>query len=699
MPTDPVCGMFVPDTTDLVCEKDGERYYFCSGTCLETFKSPEIELSKLRLKLALAWSLSIPVLLITYFTGYFAIKDYMLLALATPVQVYSGRGFYYGAWNSIKQRTSNMDLLVALGTSTAFVFSLFVTVAKPSFIPSGSVYFDASSFIITLILTGSYVETLTKARANSAARKLLSVIPSTVHLLKTDGTMEDVSVENIRRGDSVVVKPGENIPADGTVLSGKSEVDDSMITGEQMPVLKNVGDSVTSGTVNLNGALTVKVENTGSDSTVRRIYSLIQMAASGRTKIQKAADTFALWFVPVVLSVAILSSLFWYVYLSASGNSLSSFIPVLVFVSVVVIACPCAIGLAGPITLLISSNISFSNGMVVKNPNALERLSRISMVVLDKTGTLTEKLPSVKEIKPASGYTVNDVLFYSCSVEAFSSHPIANAIRTYATSKGIKGSEATDIVETAGTGIMGNVSGRRVEIVRSTETGGSLVAVKVDEMTVGTIRLDYVLRNDALELVESLRTSGIKVSMITGDRKEEAEKLARILGITDIHWGTHPEDKSRIISEYQKAGDYVLFVGDGINDSIALETADVGMAMGGGSDIAKESGDIILLNDNLINIRNGLVIGKMTIRKIRQNIGWAIGYNSFLIPVAAGILVPLTGLGIYSVLPILSALAMGFSSTSVVLNSLLLRRNISGSLKVPGISGRQPLTASARLGE
>ena len=265
--------------------------------------------------------------------------------------------------NSIKQRTSNMDLLVALGTSTAFVFSLFVTVAKPSFIPSGcntvtdifqhwhlltgdhgivnftfpgqngTIRGDILSFIITLILTGSYVETLTKARANSAARKLLSVIPSTVHLLKTDGTMEDVSVENIRRGDSVVVKPGENIPADGTVLSGKSEVDDSMITGEQMPVLKNVGDSVTSGTVNLNGALTVKVENTGSDSTVRKIYSLIQMAASGRTKVQKTADTFALWFVPVVLSVAIVSSLFWYVYLSASGNSLSSFIPVLVFVS------------------------------------------------------------------------------------------------------------------------------------------------------------------------------------------------------------------------------------------------------------------------------------------------------------------------------------------------------------------------------
>ena len=297
MPTDPVCGMFVPDTTDLVCEKDGERYYFCSGTCLETFKSPEIELSKLRLKLALAWSLSIPVLLITYFTGYFAIKDYMLLALATPVQIYSGRGFYYGAWNSVKQRTSNMDLLVALGTSTAFVFSLFVTVAKPSFIPSGSVYFDASSFIITLILTGSYVETLTKARANSAARKLLSVIPSTVYLLKTDGTMEDVSVENIRRGDSVVVKPGENIPADGTVLSGKSEVDDSMITGEQMPVLKNVGDSVTSGTVNLNGALTVKVENTGSDSTVRKIYSLIQMG-----------DTlFAVWGMKVKQSVTLLS--------------------------------------------------------------------------------------------------------------------------------------------------------------------------------------------------------------------------------------------------------------------------------------------------------------------------------------------------------------------------------------------------------
>ena len=681
MPTDPVCGMFVPDTTDLVYEKDGEKYYFCSTTCLETFKSPEIEISKLRLKLLVTWSLSIPILLITYLTGYFALKDYLLFALATPIQVYSGRGFYYGAWNSIKQRTSNMDLLVALGTTTAYLFSVTVTFAKPSFIPAGSIYFDASAFIITLILTGSYVETLTKARANSAAARLLSVIPSTVHLLEDDGSITDRGTETLRKGDSIVVRPGENIPADGTVSSGSSEVDESMITGEQMPVVKKKGDAVTSGTLNLNGVIVVHVEKTGSDSTVRKIYSLIQMAASGRTKVQKAADTFALWFVPVVLSAAIASSLFWYIYLVHSGSPLSTFVPVLVFVSVVVIACPCAIGLAGPITLLISSNISFSNGMVIKNPNALDRLSKVSRVILDKTGTLTERNPVIEEIRPSSGFTVEDVITYSSALEAYSNHPIGNAIKTYATSHGIAIPEAGNVMETAGIGITGTVSGKKIEVTRSQEAGGSNIVVKVDGRSAGTVRLNYVLRPDAIELVKSLKDSGIKVSMITGDRKEEAERLAGIVGITDFHSDTHPEDKASIVSEYQESGDYVLYVGDGINDSIALETADVGMAMGSGSDIAMESGDIILLNDDLLNIRSGLIIGKLTIRKIKQNIVWAIGYNSVLIPVAAGIIVPFTGLGIYSFLPILSALAMGFSSTSVVLNSLLLRRNIAGKLK------------------
>jgi len=681
MPTDPVCGMFVPDSTDLVYEKDGEKYYFCSTTCLETFKSPEVEISKLRLKIIVAWSLSIPVLLITYLTGYFALKDYLLFALATPVQIYSGRGFYYGAWNSIKQRTSNMDLLVALGTTTAYLFSIAVTFAKPSFIPAGSVYFDASSFIITLILTGTYVETLTKARANSAATKLLSIIPSTVHILREDGTMADEVTEFLKKGDRVVVKPGENMPADGTVSSGSSEVDESMITGEQMPVVKKTGDTVTSGTLNLNGALTVLVEKAGSDSTVRKIYSLIQMAASGRTKVQKAADTFAVWFVPVVLSAAIASSLFWFIYLVYSGSTLSSFVPVLVFVSVVVIACPCAIGLAGPITLLISSNVSFSNGMVIKNPNALDRLSKVSRVILDKTGTLTERNPVVEEVIPLSGFTLEDVMRYSSALEAFSNHPIGNAINAYAVIHGIEVPDADNVVETAGVGITGTVSGKSIEIIRSEEAGGSNVMVKVDGMEAGTIRLNYVLRADAVELVKSLKDAGIKVSMITGDKKEEANRLAGMVGITDVHSDTHPEDKANIVSEYQKSGDYVLYVGDGINDSIALETADVGMAMGGGSDIAMESGDIILLNDDLMNIRSALIIGNMTIRKIRQNIVWAIGYNSVLIPVAAGILVPLTGLGIYSFLPILSALAMGFSSTSVVLNSLLLRRNIAAKLK------------------
>jgi Cu2+-exporting ATPase/Cu+-exporting ATPase len=681
MPTDPVCGMFVPEDSDLFLDVDGQRYYFCSKTCLLKYSSPEKESRKLKNRLIVAWSLAIPIIIITYVLPYTVVfRDYLLLGLALPVQFYSGYGFYEGAYHSLKSKSANMDLLVSLGTLTAFAFSVFVTFF-PKVIPSSSVYFDASSFIITLILTGNFIENLTKIKANKAASKLIEIIPTTSHIIQENGEITDKKTSEVKVSDNILVKPGEIIPADGKIYEGKSEIDESMLTGEQEPVVKVSGNEVSSGTKNLNGILKINVTRTGRDSTVSQIYELIQRASSGRAKIQRVADVFSSVFVPVVLAAAIASLLFWWLYLSSMGNPISIEIAILAFVSVVVIACPCAIGLAGPITLLIASNISYENGIIIKNSSALDRLSKVTRAVFDKTGTITESDPTVNELLVIGSNSKETVLALAASVESFSNHPVAKAIVKMATENKVKIPEATDIKENPGTGISGSVDGKSVQISRSRHNGVSAVSISVEGEHIGSFVLSYKIRESASIAINELKAMGVKVSMITGDSTEEAKRVGEIVGIDDIHAEVLPDQKSEIIKQFQMDGDYVMFTGDGINDSVALETADVGLAMGSGTDIARDSGDIILLNNDLENVVNAKIIGERTIRKIKQNIGWAFGYNTILIPIAAGILVPVFGFSVYSILPMLAALAMGMSSTSVVTNSLLLRGKVTRSLK------------------
>ncbi len=682
MPTDPVCGMFVPDTSDLHLDVDGQRFYFCSKSCMQKYGSPKEELKILRRRLTVGWSLSIPVILITYLLSpsVFPYRDYLLLVLTLPIQFYSGFGFYEGAYHAIRSRSANMDLLVSMGTLTAFVFSTFITFF-PSTIPGSEVFFDASAFIITLILTGSFIESLTKARANSAASKLIGMIPNITHFQSQDGEVIDRKTDEIRQGDKILIKPGEIASVDGTIFDGRSEVDESMLTGEQEPVLKFAGQEISSGTRNLNGILRVTVTRTGKDSTVNQIYELIQKAISGRAKVQRIADVFSSIFVPLVIAAALAASLFWGFYLNSTGYGLSLEIAVLAFVSVVVIACPCAIGLAGPITLLISSNVASENGIIIKNTSALDRLSKVTRAVFDKTGTLTESDPEVVEVSPISGITSGEVLQLAASVEASSNHPIAKAIVHRAKEQDISLLATLELAEIPGIGITGKVNNREIKISRAKREGGSIVAVTVDGKEAGTISLSYKIRDSSLTAITGLRSMGIKSTMITGDSLEEAKRVARELGIDDVHAEVLPGDKANIIKKYQEAGDYVIFTGDGINDSVALETADVGIAMASGTDIARDSGDIILLKNDLNHVVYAKIIGEKTIGKIKQNIGWAIGYNVALIPVAGGALVPLFGLSIYSFLPILAAFAMGMSSSSVVLNSLMLRRKIHMLLK------------------
>ncbi len=667
MPTDPVCGMFVPDTSNLKLTKDGRDYYFCSTDCLNKFKSPEEQIRSIRWRLGIAWVFSIPVLAITYYPGL-AFKAWILLALTLPVQFYSGAGFYRGAYESIRNRMGNMDILISLGTLTAFFYSLAITI-DPGLISHSSTYFDASAFIITLILTGNFIETLTKKSAGDAASKLLELLPGTVHKVVGADTV-DVPSDSISEGDTILVKPGEILVADGVVSHGTADVDTSTITGEQEPVLAAEGTTVLSGTKNLNGTIMVHVLKSGSNSTVRKIYDMLQAATSGRARIQRIADVFSLYFVPVVLVAASISAAFW-VYFINGSNTGQWDIPVLAFVSVVVIACPCAIGLAAPITMLISSTYSYENGLIIKNTGALDRISKATRVIFDKTGTLTKTLPEVSGVE--SEMPRDQMLSLAASVEKYSNHPVAKSIVKFAGEANIAMPSATDIKETPGQGITGIVGSRKVEIRRSKESQKSAVEVTVDGLMAGRINFQYVVRPESKFLISELKDRGIKTSIVTGDKESEAKRISDLLSLDSYHSECLPGQKAQIVRKYQEEGDYVIFVGDGINDTIAMETADAGIAVPEASDVAKEAGDVILAKNDIMLVLSALDLSKQTIRKVKQNIFWAIGYNSALIPIAGGALVPVFGLQVYSVLPILSALAMGLSSTSVVLNSLLLR--------------------------
>ena len=678
MPTDPICGMFVPESSDLHVDKEGQRFYFCSKGCMDKFLSPSAEEGKLKRKLIVAWSLAVVVILLQYFFVSLPYRDYIEMLLSIPVLFYSGSGFFQGAYHTLRARTGNMDLLVTLGTSTAFFFSAFITLF-PSVFPKAGVYFDAAVFIITLILTGGYIESRTKTKANSAAARLKEIIPENVHIISGDGSILERKLEDVRQGDRILCRPGDIIPVDGHVLDGTSEVDQSLITGEQIPVVKAKGDAVTSGTSNLNGTITIGVERVGSESTLNQVYQLIQSASMGRVKVQRIADVFSSIFIPIVITAALASAIFWSLYLTITGQPLVIEYAVLAFVSVVVIACPCAIGLAGPITLLISSSTSSENGILLKNTGSLERLSRATIVVFDKTGTLTLPDPQITDITAVPGMDENDVLSIAASIEKMSNHPIAKAIVREAERRGLNVPKATETVETPGVGVSGTADGKRIDVSRYSAGGNSGISIKIDGNGAGNIAFSYEIRDSAKTAIDTLRRMGLKVSMLTGDTSQEAHRIAGMIGIDDVHAECMPQDKAKIVSGYQEAGEYVIFVGDGINDSISLETADAGIAMGSGLDIARESGDIILLNNDLSNIPLSIVIGRNTISKVKQNIGWAVGYNSALIPIAGGILVPIFGLSIFSILPFLAALAMGMSSTSVVLNSMRLKKKIMRS--------------------
>ncbi|MGA2198631.1 MAG: heavy metal translocating P-type ATPase [Nitrososphaerales archaeon] len=689
MAKDPVCGMFVDEATaELKAEVRGVPYYFCSESCMREFLAPEKELRKLKIEVAASALLSVPILLLTYVMIVpERPSDYVLLILATPIQFVIGRRFYEGTRDSIKNRMGNMDALIALGTSAAWAYSAAVTLA-PGFFPSSGVYFDTSAVIITLILAGRLLESLTRSRASAAVRNLIDLQPTLAH--RVDGDAEnDVPIEQVQVGDVLVVRPGERIPVDAVILQGRSAIDESMITGESIPAEKSAGDQVIGATINRSGLLKLRADKVGQDTTLAQIVRLVQEAQVGRAPIQRLADRIAAYFVPVVITVAVVAALSWY-YVGHIGLSFS----VLVFVSVVVIACPCALGVATPAALLVGTSKGAQNGILVKGGEFLELAARIDTVVFDKTGTLTVGKPSVTDVVAKGTMSSEELLHVSASAERGSEHPLGEAIVKEATSRSIVISDPRDFEALAGMGVRASVDGKSIllgnrrlmeesgvdlsaletELTKLEEEGKTTMVAVVDGRIGGIVAVADTLKPSAKPAVDALKKMGIQVVMLTGDSPRTAAAIAQKLGVAKFAAGLLPQQKEEVVESLQKEGRAVAMVGDGINDAPALARADVGIAVGSGTDIAKETGGIVLLKEDLRNVAVAVGLSRKTLAKIKQNLFWAFAYNVVLIPIAAGALVPVFGAQVYNALPFLAAGAMAISSVTVIGNSLLLFR-------------------------
>ena len=686
MARDPICGMYVDETTATIKSfKYGKNYYFCSEACKDQFDEPERELKKLKFLLALSWILTIPVILFTYLI-HFEYWTYVTLVMASVVQFYPGLRFYKGTIDAIKNRAGNMDTLIAIGTSAAWAYSAGVVVF-PSLFPSTGIYFDTSTAIVSLILTGTLMEHLTKTRASEALSKLVSLLPKTAHLVR-DGKIMDVKVEEIRVNDILLVKPGEGIPTDSRVVDGFTSIDESMITGESLPVDKKIGDMVTGGTMNLSGAVRIEAVRIGEDTALSEIIETVRNANSARVPIQRLADKVSSYFVPAVVSIGILSFLYWY-YVGNIGLTFS----LLVFVSVLIIACPCALGIATPAALMVASGKAAENGILVKGGEYIEVASKVDTVAFDKTGTITKGHLEVTDIVKLSTLNEKEILSYAAAAEANSEHPVGKAVVNRAKNESLEVKFPTDFNYIPGKGIacrlvkrilIGNrdlisdngisISGFENSVKKLEGEGKTVLIMALDSEVVGLIALGDTIKDDSLRAVKALKDLKIETWMISGDNETTARAIAVKVGITNVLAGVKPGQKLEKIEELQRSGKIVAMVGDGINDAPSLAKANLGIAIGSGTDVAMETGGMVLMKNKLYDVFVSLKLGRMTIRKIKQNLLWAFFYNIFLIPIAAGALIPLFGASIYNTLPFLAAFAMAFSSTTVVLNSLLLKR-------------------------
>jgi len=709
MAKDPVCGMFVEERPDSIRHTvDGKEYFFCSNQCSNEFIEPEKELKKLKVHVAVSIALTIPIIFLSLphmFPGQFGnllpmnmmhTSSYIMLALATPVQFWVGWRFYRGLWDGIKAKASNMDTLIAIGTSAAYLYSATVTLV-PNFFPFKSVYFETAAVIITLILVGRLLETKTKEKASSAVRKLLDLQPRMAKVLRpVEGTEEveevEMPVEQIQVGDILVIRPGERIPTDGVIIEGSSSIDESAITGESIPVDKSKGEEVIGATINKSGLLKVKATKVGQDTVLSQIITLVEEARTGKAQMQKLVDQVAKYFVPAIVITAVGVGLGWF-FIGGIGFTFS----LLAFVSVMIIACPCALGIATPAALMMGTGKAAENGILFKGGEYLEIASKVNTIVFDKTGTLTEGRPSVIDIIDLSTIGEKELLRLASIAESGSEHPLGQAIVRKAKEEGMANIASTDSFEAiSGLGLRANFEGHTIlvgtrklmeeanmlvpETVDSTLKefeiqGKTAVLISIDGNLSGIVTLADTIKENAREAIDSLKSGGKEVIMLTGDNERTANYIASRLGIERVIAQVLPQQKEEVISNLKtKEGKVVAMVGDGINDAPALATADLGIAIGSGTDVAKETGGIILIKGDVRDVAIALELGSKTVSKIKQNLFWAFAYNTGLIPIAGGILVPFLGVGIFGWLPMLAGVAMALSSLTVVGNSLLLGR-------------------------
>ncbi len=684
MATDPVCGMYVDEgSATLTLFRDNRTYYFCASSCRDSFAAPAERVARLKRELALAWPLALVALVATYVP--FAWAPYVAAAAATGVQFYPGRSFYRGAYDSLRSRTGNMDTLIAVGTTAAYAYSV-AALALPGRLPA-LYYFDASSLIIALILTGNYLEHLTRHRATGALRRLSELLPTVANRLR-DGREERVPVGEVAVGDRLRVRPGERFPVDGVVVEGRSSVDESILTGEPMPRPKAPGDRVLASSVNGEGLVEVEAVATGGDTFLAQVGQLLNEAETSRVPLQRLANRIAAAFVPAILTLGVVAALLWGL-VAAAGLTVT----VLVFVSVVITACPCAFGIATPAAIVVGTGRAAEAGVLFRGEDALTRAATADIVLTDKTGTLTEGAPELVGLSPAPGTSETELLRLAATVEQGSEHPLARAVVTAAGRRSIALPAPIGVTVEPGRGVAGRVDGRTVRVVSAAvaeaegadlsgleraraamaAAGRSGSVAFADGRAVGLLEFADPVRPTSRAAVDALRAMGIETVMVTGDAEAPARAVASLLGIQKVHAGTTPAGKLALVARYRAEGHSVAFVGDGVNDAPALAAADVGIAIGTGSDVAKEAGQILLVRPEFLGVPRGLKLARRTVAKVRGNLTWALGYNSVLLPIAAGALVPLLGFGVYNVLPITGAIAMALSSTTVVLNSLSLR--------------------------
>ncbi|HHX90814.1 MAG TPA: copper-translocating P-type ATPase, partial [Paracoccus sp.] len=622
------------------------------------------------------------------------------LFFATPVVLWAGWPFFERAWQSLVTRNLNMFTLIAMGTGAAWTYSTVATLAPGVFPdafrqPDGSVavYFEAAAVITVLVLLGQVLELRARETTSGAIRALLDLAPKTARILRSDGTEEEVPLDTVRVGDRLRVRPGEKVPVDGDVIEGRSAVDESMVTGESMPVTKQAGSDAIGGTVNQSGALVIEARKVGRDTMLSQIVQLVAEAQRSRAPIQRLADQVSGWFVPAVIIVAALAFVAWSIW----GPDPRFSYGLIAAVSVLIIACPCALGLATPMSIMVGVGRGAQAGVLIRNAEVLEHLEKVDTIILDKTGTLTEGRPAVTAIVPAPGWTDQRVLRFAASVERASEHPLAQAIVRAAEEHAVRTAPVTDFDSPTGKGAYGTVEGKRVslgnakflaeqavdvtplaaEADRLRADGATAIFMGVEGSIAAIFAIADPVRASTPEALAALKAQGIRVVMLTGDNWTTARAVARQLGIDEVEAEVLPDEKSAVVQKHKAAGEVVAMAGDGVNDAPALAAADVGIAMGTGTDVAMESAGVTLLKGDLTGILRARRLSEAVMGNIRQNLFFAFVYNALGVPVAAGVLYPFFGILLS---PIIAAAAMTLSSISVIANAARLRRT---TLKSP----------------